>query len=148
MIKFDLKCENEHIFEASFEDSKSFEKQRKKKLIECPYCSSLKISKSIMAPNVSSKSNNKIIKVAKKEQEKIFATYNRQLKKLKSEIEKNYTYVGKKFPEEARKIHYGEKEDKPIYGEATEKESKDLIDEGISLVKLPFENKDKIKKKN
>ncbi len=148
MIKFDLKCENEHIFEASFEDSKSFEKQRKKKLIECPYCSSLKISKSIMAPNVSSKSNNKIIKVAKKEQEKIFATYNKQLKKLKSEIEKNYTYVGKKFPEEARKIHYGEKEDKPIYGEATEKESKDLIDEGISLVKLPFENKDKIKKKN
>jgi len=146
MIKFDLKCENNHIFEASFDDSKSFETQRKKKLIECPYCFSHKVSKSIMAPNISSKSNN--TKIVKRDQEKVYANYNKKINLLRSEIENNYTYVGKKFPEEARKIHYGEKDDKPIYGEATEKESKELINEGITLVKLPFTAKEKNKKKN
>ena len=146
MIKFDLKCINEHIFEASFDDSISYESQMKKKLINCPYCSSNNVSKSIMAPNITSKSNSH--KKIKKEQEKVFANYNKQISKLKSEIENNFKYVGKKFPEEARKIHYGEKEDKPIYGEATEKESKDLVEEGISLVRLPFETKEKNKKKN
>ena len=96
--------------------------------------------------NVSSKSNKN--KKIYKNQEKVFSTYNKQIKKLKSEIEKNFTYVGNKFPEEARKIHYGEEDEKSIYGEATEKESKELLDEGISLIKLPFDKKDKIKKKN
>ena len=58
MIKFDLKCDNDHIFEASFDDSNSFEKQRKKKLIECPFCGSSKVFKSVMAPNIASKSNS------------------------------------------------------------------------------------------
>ena len=75
----------------------------------------------------------------------MFSNYNKQLNKIKSEIEENFTYVGKKFPEEARKIHYGEAKDKPIYGEATEKESQELVDEGISLVKLPFSKKEKNK---
>ena len=132
MIKFDLKCDNDHIFEASFDDSNSFEKQRKKKLIECPFCGSSKVFKSVMAPNIASKSNS-------------IAKQKRNQEKLKEEVEKNYKYVGKKFPEEARKIHYGEKEDKPIYGEATEKESKDLIEEGIPLIRLPFEKKQKKK---
>ena len=143
MIKFDLKCDNNHIFEVSFDDSDSFEKQRKKKLIDCPYCGSNKVFKSVMAPNVASKSNSNTKQ--KRNQEKVFANYNQHLKKLKEEVEKNCTYVGKKFPEEARKIHYGEKEDKPIYGEATEKESKDLIEEGIPLLRLPFEKKQKKK---
>ncbi len=146
MIKFDLKCNNEHVFEASFDDSKSYESQKKRKLIECPYCSSYKVSKSIMAPNISSKSNR--AKKLKKDQDKVFANYNKQINKLKSEIENNFKYVGSRFPEEARKIHYGEKDDEPIYGEATEKESKELKNEGISLVKLPFETKIKSKKKN
>ena len=143
MIKFDLKCENHHIFEASFDDSVSFEKQRKKKLIDCPFCGSSKVFKSVMAPNIASKSNR--IAKQKRNQEKVFANYSKQINKLKEEVKKNYTYVGKKFPEEARKIHYGEKEDKPIYGEATERESKDLIDEGIPLIRLPFEKKQKKK---
>ena len=143
MIKFDLKCDNDHIFEASFDDSSSFEKQRKKKLIDCPYCGSSSVFKSVMAPNISSKSNSLIKQ--KRNQEKVFANYNQQIKKLKDELEKNYTYVGTNFPEEARKIHYGEKEDRPIYGEATEKESKDLIEEGIPLIRLPFEKKQKKK---
>ena len=105
MIKFDLICQNEHIFEASFDDSKSYELQKKKKLIECPFCMNNSVTKSVMAPNVSSKSNNS--KKIKKEQEKVFANYNKQLSKIKNEIENNFKYVGKKFPEEARKIHYG-----------------------------------------
>jgi len=143
MIKFDLKCENDHIFEASFDDTSSFENQRKKKLVNCPFCGSSKVFKSVMAPNIASKSNS--IAKQKRNQEKVFAHYNQQINKLKEDIEKNFKYVGKKFPEEARKIYYGEKEDKPIYGEATEKESKDLIEEGITLIKLPFEKKQKKK---
>ena len=143
MIKFDLKCENDHIFEASFDDTSSFENQRKKKLVNCPFCGSSKVFKSVMAPNIASKSNS--IAKQKRNQEKVFANYNQQINKLKEDIEKNFKYVGKKFPEEARKIYYGEKEDKPIYGEATEKESKDLIEEGITIIKLPFEKKQKKK---
>jgi len=143
MIKFDLICENDHIFEASFDDSISFENQRKKKLIECPFCNSSKISKSVMAPNVSSKSTSSS-KVNRKKNE-LFSNYNKQINKIKTEIEKNFTYVGKKFPEEARKIHYGEVKDKPIYGEATEKESQELVEEGIPLVRLPYSQKEKKK---
>ena len=143
MIKFDLICENKHVFEASFDDSSSFEKQKKKKQIECPFCNSSNVSKSVMAPNISNKSSSSI--KINREKNKLFSNYNKQLNKIKSEIEKNFTYVGNKFPEEARKIHYGEVKDKPIYGEATEKESQELEDEGISLVKLPFGKKEKIK---
>ena len=143
MIKFDLICENEHIFEASFDDSMSFENQRKKKLIECPLCNSSEISKSVMAPNISNKSTSSS-KINRKKNE-LFSNYNKQLNRIKTEIEKNFTYVGKKFPEEARKIYYGEAKDKPIYGEASEKESKELIDEGIELIQLPFKQNEKKK---
>ncbi len=143
MIKFDLICENQHIFEASFDDSNSFEKQKSRKQIECPFCNSSKISKSVMAPNISGKSTSSA--KINREKKKLFSNYNKQLNKIKSEIEKNFTYVGKKFPEEARKIHYGEAKDKPIYGEATEKESQELVDEGIGLVRLPFSKKEKNK---
>ena len=96
-----------------------------------------------MAPNISGKSTSSA--KINREKKKMFSNYNKQLNKIKSEIEKNFTYVGKKFPEEARKIHYGEAKDKPIYGEATEKESQDLVDEGIALVRLPFTKKEKNK---
>ena len=93
-----------------------------------------------MAPNISGKSTSSA--KINREKKKLFSNYNKQLNKIKSEIEKNFTYVGKKFPEEARKIHYGEAKDKPIYGEATEKESQELVDEGIGLVRLPFSKKE------
>ena len=96
-----------------------------------------------MAPNISGKSTSSA--KINREKKKMFSNYNKQLNKIKSEIEKNFTYVGKKFPEEARKIHYGEAKDKPIYGEATEKESQELVDEGIALVRLPFSKKEKNK---
>ena len=96
-----------------------------------------------MAPNISGKSTSSA--KINREKKKLFSNYNKQINKIKSEIEKNFTYVGKKFPEEARKIHYGEAKDKPIYGEATEKESQELVDEGIALVRLPFSKKEKNK---
>ena len=96
-----------------------------------------------MAPNVDNKSTSSS-KINRKKK-KIFTNYNKQLNKIKSKIEKNFTYVGKKFPEEARKINYGETKDKPIYGEATDKESQELVEEGIQLIKLPFNQKEKKK---
>ena len=88
-----------------------------------------------MSPNVVSKSNssNKIRSTIQKN----INLQKSYMDKLKKEIEKKFEYVGKKFPNEARKIHYGEVADKPIYGEATESEVTDLLDEGIDLVKLP-----------
>jgi hypothetical protein len=135
MILFDLKCDSEHIFEAWFDDSDSFKNQLKNKLISCPFCDSTKIFKSIMSPNVVSKSNS-----SNKIRSNIQKNINLQksyMNKLKKEIENKFEYVGKKFPNEARKIHYGEVADKPIYGDATESEVTDLLDEGIDLVKLP-----------
>ena len=81
MIKFDLVCENGHIFEASFDDSASFEKQRKKNQIECPFCNSSKISKSVMAPNIANKSTSSS-KINRKKN-KLFSNYNKQLNKIK-----------------------------------------------------------------
>jgi len=94
MIKFDLICQNEHIFEASFDDSKSYELQKKKKLIECPFCMNNSVTKSVMAPNVSSKSNNskKLKKIRKKFLQITISNYLN-----KNEIENNFKYVGKSF---------------------------------------------------
>ena len=102
MIKFDLICQNEHIFEASFDDSKSYELQKKKKLIECPFCMNNSVTKSVMAPNVSSKSNNS--KKIKKEQEKVFANYNKQLSKIiSSMLEKSFLKRQEKFITERKR---------------------------------------------
>jgi hypothetical protein len=136
MILFDLKCDKEHLFEAWFEDSKSFEKQLKNKLVKCPICNTHKISKSIMSPNISSKSNSSS-KLNKKKKD-TYAAYNKYLKKLKKEVKSNFKYVGKDFSVKARKMHYGELPEKPIYGEASEKEAKDLVNDGVDIVKLPW----------
>lgn len=144
MILFDLRCEFDHIFEAWFDDSSSFDLQLKKKLISCPFCDSTKIFKSIMSPNIGSKSNNS--NKIKSNQQKNINLYHKYMNKLDKEIKSKFEYVGKKFPEEARKIHYGESADKPIYGKATEAEVKGLLKEGIDLIKLP-KSLDK-KKKN
>ena len=143
MIVFDLVCNAEHVFEAWFDDSNSFEVQLKKKLISCPYCNSTKINKSIMSPNISSKSSSS--DKLKKKQNKQFSLYNKMINKLKKDITNNFQYVGKEFPDKVRKIHYGEISDKPIYGEATAKESKELLQEGIKLTIIPWIKEDKNK---
>ena len=134
MIIFNLKCFNcDFNFEGWFENSKEYLKQNKKNLINCPSCESTNIDKGLMAPNLNKKSNSK-----KKNIKKSLASNMSKLKKI---IEKNFEYVGEKFTEEAKKIKYGEREDKAIYGEATIEQTKELIDEEIDIVPLPFNSK-------
>ena len=141
MILFDLKCENDHKFEAWFPSSSKYEYQLKKKMIVCPYCNSKKIKKSLMSPNLNVKSSSKKNSIEKKNQ---LSQINlvKQIKKFKNFVKNNTEDVGENFAEEARKIHYGEKKARPIRGETSEKESQDLAEEGIPFSKLPWHSKE------
>ncbi len=140
MIKYNLKCENKHEFESWFSDSNEYEKLKKKMLLECIYCSSSKISKSIMSPMVSiSKSSNKKIK---SNLDNKFVDEKKRLVKIRRFIEKNFDYVGENFSEKVREIYYNKKTKKAIYGTTTEKERRELLDEGIDLITVPWVNKD------
>tara|TARA_B100000963_G_C22577639_1_gene649266 strand:+ start:550 stop:963 length:414 start_codon:yes stop_codon:yes gene_type:complete len=134
MIIFNLKCfDCEFNFEGWFESSKEYFKQNKKNLINCPSCESNNIDKGLMAPNLSKKSNSK-----KNKTKKSLASNFSKLKKM---VEKNFDYVGEDFTEEAKKIKYGEAKERSIYGEATLEQTKELIDEEIDVVPLPFSSK-------
>lgn len=136
MIVFNLVCsECEYPFEGWFDDTKSFNNQKKRKLINCPNCESSNVSKTLVAPNVSKKSNSKPAKNKK--------TLASNIKKIRKIVEKNFDYVGDNFFEEAKKIKYGETKDRPIYGEATIEETKELIEEEINITPLPFQSNKK-----
>ena len=136
MIVFNLACsECEYPFEGWFDDTKSFNRQKKLKLINCPNCESSNVSKTLVAPNVSKKSNSKPAKNKK--------TLASNIKKIRKIVEKNFDYVGDNFFEEAKKIKYGETKDRPIYGEATIEETKELIEEEINITPLPFQSNKK-----
>ena len=139
MIKYILKCSNKHEFESWFSNSKEFEKLKNKKLIECIFCNSQKIEKSIMSPSISLKE-----KESKKIKENSAMEIRKNLLKIKKFVEKNFEYVGDKFTQEMRSIYYGNKKKKRnIYGTTTEKERKDLSEEGIELTTIPWiENKE------
>ena len=132
MIVFNLNCKDCNFeFEGCFDNSIEFEKQNKKKFINCPSCNSTSIKKFLMTPNLSSKSNTKKISKNKK-------TLINDIKKFKKIIEKNYDYVGDNFVEEAKKMKYGEVKERPIYGEANLEQTKELIEEEINVVPLPW----------
>ena len=136
MIVFNLVCsECEYFFEGWFDDTKSFNSQKKRKLISCPNCESSNVSKTLVAPNLSIKSNSKPAKNKK--------TLASNIKKIRKIVEKNFDYVGDNFFEEAKKIKYGETKDRPIYGEATIEETKALIEEEINITPLPFQSNKK-----
>ena len=136
MIKYNLKCENNHEFESWFSESDEFEKLNKKKLLECIYCSSKKISKSIMAPMLSNlKKNNDLIN-------KDFNNEKKQLHNLRKYIEKNFDYVGKDFSKKVREIYYDKKSKKTIYGTTTSDERNELAEEGINLLSIPWVDKE------
>ena len=138
MIKYNLKCENSHEFESWFSDSKEFEKLKKKKLLECIYCSSKKINKSLMAPMISvSKNEKNLVKINEK-----IKNERQKLVKLRKYIENNFENVGKNFSKKVREIYYDKKNNKTIYGTTTLKERQDLEDEGIDLVSIPWVEKD------
>ena len=134
MIVFNLNCSDCFFsFEGWFENTKDYNKQKNQGLVCCPSCNSSQIKKGLMAPNVAKKSNTKI-----SERNKSIAS---NVKKLKKIIEKEFDYVGDKFTEEAKKIKYGEVKERSIYGEASIEQTKELINEDIDVLPLPFSTK-------
>ena len=134
MIKYLLKCKNRHEFESWFSNSKEYEKLKKKKLIECIFCKSQNVDKSIMSPNVVGKKNieDKIFN------NKEFIKIKKDLIKIKKFVEKNFEFVGDRFSREVREIYYDNKKNKNIYGTVSLKERKELEEEGIELVTIPW----------
>ncbi len=137
MIVYDLKCPKDHVFEAWFADSAAFDRQAKRGAVSCPLCGSTKVAKALMAPNVATGNSEKRMMKAKRTNQAL-ARYMSALHKVREHIEHNCDYVGDKFAEEARKIHFGEVDSHDIYGEATEDESRELEEEGIEVESVPW----------
>tara|TARA_B100001123_G_C14883569_1_gene856935 strand:- start:151 stop:570 length:420 start_codon:yes stop_codon:yes gene_type:complete len=132
MIVFNIVCKTCLTeFEGWFENSKEFSNQKRKKMIKCPSCNSHIIKKSLMTPNVSKKTNSK-------SNQKIKKIMANDIKNFKKIVEKNFEYVGENFTEEAKKIKYGESDERPIYGEASLEQTKELVEEEINVVPLPW----------
>ena len=139
MIKYNLKCNNDHEFESWFSDSKEFERLKTRKLLECIYCNSKKIKKSIMAPMISISKNNNLNKF--QINEKILQKQRNKLIKLRNFIEKNFEYVGEDFSKKVREIYYDKKNKKMIYGITSPEERQELKEEGIDLLSIPWIDK-------
>lgn len=144
MIHFQLKCSRDHEFEAWFRSSESFAMQVKRGDVDCPVCGDVKISKALMTPNIST-SEKPVEKISEESSEVRAREVAEQIlnaaARLREVVEENCDYVGDEFAEEARAIHYGEAEERGIYGETTDKEAEDLEDEGIEFVRLPKLNR-------
>ena len=137
MIKYNLKCKNKHEFESWFLDSKEFEKLKSKKMIECTFCGTKVIQKSIMSPNIL----NHEEKENKKKSSQNLKKIREDLLKMRNFVEKNFEYVGKDFPREVRNIYYDKRKNKNIYGKVTDEESEELKEEGIELTAIPWIDK-------
>ena len=135
MIKYNLICECGKTFESWFSSSDDHDLQREKKLINCIYCNNTSIKKSVMAPNLFSKSNKIITKT------KLEKKIKKELLNFRRYIEKNCKNVGNNFSQEARRIHYDKKTSKGIYGQASAEETNELIEEGIDVATIPWIDK-------
>jgi hypothetical protein len=154
MIKYALICDEHHQFESWFPNSAAYDKQAKRQLIACPQCGSTAVEKAIMAPRLAGArkaaapvelavetpapalaqaEKAPVAMLSPQEQE-----FRSKLKELRDHLTKNADNVGAKFPEQARKMHYGEIEHRSIYGEASPQEAKDLAEEGIEFHPLPI----------
>ncbi len=134
MIRFALNCDHGHAFEAWFRNNDDFDTQAKRGLVSCPACGSAKVQKALMAPAVSSsKKQEKVALAASHEQRRVL----KQLKEITEKLRASADYVGDKFAEEARRIHFGETEARGIYGEATVEEAKGLLEDGVEFMPLP-----------
>ncbi|MCX8999978.1 DUF1178 family protein [Rhizobiaceae bacterium BDR2-2] len=135
MIRYALICESGHDFEGWFSGSADFDGQMQRGLVSCPVCGSLSVTKALMAPSVAP--------ARKKEQRQTLAmdvARKEAMAKLKAaiaEVKASSEDVGERFPEEARRIHYGEAETRGIIGQASVEEARDLIEEGIAVAPLP-----------
>ena len=132
MIKYNLKCRCGKSFESWFSSSKEYESLSKKKLVNCIYCGSVEIKKSLMSPNLVSKSNKTSNKA------KLEKDIRKQLLEFRKHIEKNCKNVGENFTREARSMYYDKKNLKGIYGKATPEETSELLEEGIEVATIPW----------
>ena len=152
MIRYNLRCEKGHAFESWFQSSAAYESQEKRRLVSCPACGSVKVERAIMAPQIVSKKGREsaapaapadvaATEVAAPGSTPLLMAQERELrakiKELRDHIVKNADNVGERFPNEARKMHYGDIEHRPIYGEASPDEARALIDEGVEVSPLP-----------
>ncbi len=154
MIRYALRCERDHEFESWFQSSSAYDSQVKRKLVTCPSCGSAKVDKAIMAPRIVGKkgrgraapppeaaTTTTTPETAQSGSTSLMMAQERELrtklKELRDHIVKNADNVGERFANEARAMHYGDKEHRPIYGEASPDEAKALIDEGIDVSPLP-----------
>jgi hypothetical protein len=153
MIRYTLRCDRGHAFESWFQSSSAYESQEKRKLVNCPACGSAKVERAIMAPQIVSKKGREAAApapapapapagdVAVPASTPLLMAQERELraklKELRDHIVKNADNVGERFPNEARKMHYGDIEHRPIYGEASPDEARALIDEGVEVSPLP-----------
>ena len=138
MIKYNLKFKKENEFESWFSDSNEFDNLKKKNLLECVFCPSKKISKSIMSPMISGINNKKDeIKILNEN----IIEQNNKLLQLRKFVENNFEYVGEKFSSKVRDIYYNKKSKKMIYGTTTPDERRELEEEGISLWSIPWVSK-------
>jgi len=139
MIKYNLKCHKDHEFESWFSNSKEFDNLKKKKLLECIFCLSKKIEKSIMSPMLSgTKENSNQNKILNEN----FQNEKNKLLKLRKFIENNFEYVGENFSKKVREVYYDKSNKKTIYGTTTQDERKELEEEGIDLLSIPWVSKD------
>lgn len=135
MIRYSLSCDNAHEFEGWFSESADFDRQVASGFLTCPVCNSAAISKLLMAPSVSTaRKKNEMQTVAMDAARKEAMV---KLKEAVDAIKANAEDVGAKFPEEARKIHYGEADARGIIGKATPDEAKALVEEGIEIAAIP-----------
>ena len=139
MIKYILKCCEGHEFQSWFSNSEEFDNLKKKNLLECIYCSSKKIQKSIMAPMISgnNQKEDNINLLTKK-----LSIQKNELLKIQKYVEKNFEFVGDKFSQKVREIYYDKKTKKTIYGTTTPEERDELKEEGIELISIPWVSKD------
>ena len=156
MIRYTLRCERNHSFESWFQSSAAYESQEKRKLVSCPSCGSTKVERAIMAPQIVSKKGRDSAapapapaappeatakEVTAQGSTPLLMAQERELRaklrELRDHIVKNADNVGERFPNEARKMHYGDIEHRPIYGEASPDEARALIDEGVEVSPLP-----------
>jgi hypothetical protein len=134
MIRFSLCCDRDHDFDGWFRDNADFDTQKKRGLVSCPVCNSPKVEKALMAPSVQTgRKREKVALGMSAEQKQLMG----KLKELADKVKQNADYVGDKFPEEARKIHFGETDPRGIYGEASPHDVKELLDDGVEIMPLP-----------
>ncbi len=134
MIRFSLRCSQDHEFEGWFRDNASFDSQVERQVLECPVCGDHEIVKALMAPAVS-RSREAAPADPRKQ---AMAQMLKMMRAVREHVETNFQNVGDRFPEEARRMHYGEAEKQDIYGEATREEVKELVEEGVPVQPLPM----------